>query len=573
MKTHIVWLLMALTLMLSASQVPTRAATNSTSECGAINTDTTWSLANSPYAVCVGGVTVASGTTLTLEPGVIVQFQQSASNKLNVQGALDATGTPTQPITFTGVVTTPGSWGGLNIIGTVITPALASLNNVTLDYGGINGSFGAQVYADRAVVTMTHSLIRNSAGNGLYTTPLTHFDVHTTHFVSNSLNAIQLNQPTTDLLMTDLSASGNGVDGVRVVGTTSMPGQRRWMFPGVPYIVDGPVSNVTGDVLTIDPGNELRFTSSGWLSIGGQFNAIGLPDQPITLTSQTKLPGDWRGIFVYGSAIPAVAQLDYTTVEYGGNDIHGANIEVGDGVLIARHSIIRYSSQDGVRFDANAGGSILNSQIFSNSQIVSTTYGVYNSTPTRAVLATNNWWGDANGPTSDLTACSTGHGDRVTAGVLFRPVLTDTQTTAPFPLSDAPILTLTPRRWFAPADNTTRVYFDITLRDGNGAPLPGRTVKLSTSLGTAKDGGITDLNGKTLAYLVSNSVGDADVTATLDAATTCEGACRPHQKSPSLRPSILPICCPMRPPRTLMATSASRPCPSWPASRRRFKPG
>ena len=222
--------------------------------------------------------------------------------------------------------------------------------------------------------------------------------------------------------------------------------------------------------------------------------------------------------------------MDYTTVEYGGNDIHGANIEVGDGVLIAHHSIIRYSSQDGVRFDANAGGSILNSQIFSNSQIVSTTYGVYNFTPTRAVLVTNDWWGDANGPTSDLAACSTGHGDRVTAGVLFRPVLTDTQTTTPFPLSDAPILTLTPCRWFAPADNTTRVYFDITLRDGNGAPLPGRTVKLSTSLGTATDGGITDLNGKTLAYLVSNSVGDADVTATLDAATTCEGALSPTSK-------------------------------------------
>ena len=278
MKTYIVWLLMALTLVLSTSQVPTRAATNSTSESGTINTDTTWSLANSPYVVCVGGVTVASGATLTLEPGVVVQFQQSASNKLNVQGALDATGTPTQPITFMGVVTTPGSWGDLNIIGTVITPALASLSNVTLDYGGINGSFGAQVYADRAVVTMTHSLIRNSAGNGLYTTLHTLFDVHSTHFFSNSLNAIQLNQPTTDLLMTDLSASGNGVDGVRVVGTTPMPGQRRWMFPGVPYIVDGPVSNVAGDVLTIDPGNELRFTSSGWLSIGGQLNAIGLPD-------------------------------------------------------------------------------------------------------------------------------------------------------------------------------------------------------------------------------------------------------------------------------------------------------
>ena len=77
------------------------------------------------------------------------------------------------------------------------------------------------------------------------------------------------------------------------------------------------------------------------------------------------------------------------------------------------------------------------------------------------------------GRQSDTAACSTGQGDKVTNGVLFRPVLTDTLTTRAFPLSDAPILTLTPRRWFAPADGTTKVYFDITLRDANGAPAAG----------------------------------------------------------------------------------------------------
>ena len=79
-------------------------------------------------------------------------------------------------------------------------------------------------------------------------------------------------------------------------------------------------------------------------------------------------------------------------------------------------------------------------------------------------------------------------------------------------------MTLTPRRWFAPADNLTRIYFDITVRDGNGAPIPGRTVRLTTSLGAVTDGGITDPNGKTLAFLTSTSVGDAVVTASLDVA-------------------------------------------------------
>ena len=131
-----------------------------------------------------------------------------------------------------------------------------------------------------------------------------------------------------------------------------------------------------------------------------------------------------------------------------------------------------------------------------------------------------------------LTACSSGHGDKVTNGVLFRPVLTDTLTTRAFPLSDAPILTLTPRRWFAPADGTTKVYFDITLRDANGAPLPGRTVNLlSSSLGTPTSGGITDLNGKTLAYLVSSTCGRGQRQGVARSApAACEGAMSPTAK-------------------------------------------
>jgi hypothetical protein len=96
---------------------------------------------------------------LTIDPGVTVQFDAIAGNKLNVQGALVANGTVTQTITLTGVVTSPGSWGGISAIGTAATPAHVNLNYVTLDYGGASGSYGAQLFADQAVVSITHSLI------------------------------------------------------------------------------------------------------------------------------------------------------------------------------------------------------------------------------------------------------------------------------------------------------------------------------------------------------------------------------------------------------------------------------
>jgi hypothetical protein len=447
---------------------------------------------------------------------------------VNYGGALSAIGTLTQPITLTGVVAAPGSWGGIAAVATV-TPSLINLSYVTLEYGGINSTYGAQLYADQAVVTITYSLIRNGDSHGVYiayNNPQA--NIHDTSFISNTRHAIQLDQPKTDIVMSGLSASGNGVNGVFIAGTTQMNGRRQWANAGIPYVIDAPVIMVAGDALAIEPGSELQFTAAGKLDILGEFKAIGLPNAPITLTGQIKTPGAWQGLIVHGAvADQAIAQLDYVTVEYGGSGSNGANIEVlSGGQLVARHSLIRYSSKDGVRNSgSNTSVSVLNSQIFSN-----TLYGVRNQLFASAILATNNWWGEANGPTSDLAACSTGQGDKVTSGVLFRPVLTDALTTRPFPLSDAPILTLTPRRWFAPADGTTKVYFDITLRDANGAPLPGRVVKLGSSLGTATDGGITDLNGKTLAYLVSGTVGEANVKASLDALAACEGALSPTAK-------------------------------------------
>jgi hypothetical protein len=111
---------------------------------------------------------------------------------------------------------------------------------------------------------------------------------------------------------------------------------------------------------------------------------------------------------------------------------------------------------------------------------------------------------------------------------LFLPFAAAQNLTQTFPLSSYPSMTLSPWRWYAPADGTTRIYFDITLRDGNGLPLPGRVVNLTSTRGIVKDGGITDANGKTLAYLTSATVGNAQVTASLSGLSACEGAVSPE---------------------------------------------
>ena len=187
--------------LLFGSRTPTpAAATAATVVCGTISAITAWTVISSPYQVCFGGVTVGPTATLTIQPGVTVQFQQGVNAKLYVQDGLSAIGTVTQPITFTGVVTTPGSWGGLSADNTIITPALINLSYVTLEDGG-GGSSKGQLIVDRAVVTMTHSLVRNGGSNGLhFTASALGFNVQTTSFISNTLNAIQIDYPVSDLL-------------------------------------------------------------------------------------------------------------------------------------------------------------------------------------------------------------------------------------------------------------------------------------------------------------------------------------------------------------------------------------
>lgn len=511
-------LLLGLAAVLGASRV---AGATSTPTCGSLS-DATWTPAGSPYVVCATGAVIPAGATITVQPGVVVQFQPGGGNVLAVQGTLVAVGLPDQPITFTGATASPGSWGGLSIDGSTMTPAVATLRSVVVEYGGVNGSYGAAISVDRGVLTLAHAIVRNSAGSGVYVTTRATPAVDAVDFTGNGLDALRLVDPSGDLPLTNLTASGNGLDAIHVTGlNTHVAGQRRWMAPGLPWIVDTILSNANGDLLTIDPGNEFRFGTNYGFQIAGRLDAVGTPTQPIVMKPQTPGPGGWRGILVDGGGQIAISHLEYVTLEDGGGDIAGANLEVMNGQVIASHDVIRGGRLDGVLVDSNGTVSIQNSQVTGNG-----TYGIENHQPSRSVLATDNWWGDPSGPQSDLPTCPSGTGQRITAGVVFRPVLTDPAGTVPVPLSAVPMLTMEPRRWFVPADGQSRLYVDLTLRDGNGSPLAGRTVRLTSTLGTVVDGGITDADGKTLAYVTASSAGDATLQASLDAAT-CENALSP----------------------------------------------
>ena len=79
---------------------------------GIIDSDTTWTLAGSPYII-TGSVLVMEGATLTIDPGVEVRFD--GSYRLQIEGQLIAIGTASNLIRFTSNLTPQqvGDWIGI----------------------------------------------------------------------------------------------------------------------------------------------------------------------------------------------------------------------------------------------------------------------------------------------------------------------------------------------------------------------------------------------------------------------------------------------------------------------------
>lgn len=144
---------------------------------GDISSDTEWALSLSPYTV-TGDITIAEGVTLTVAPGVVVQFANASSASegysIIVEGALTAIGSEGQPIVFTSKDTsrywefieftgTSAPWDDTSHTGSI-------LDHCIVEYGG-NGSDGthgqAAILGTSAAVSIRDSIVRYSDSNGI----------------------------------------------------------------------------------------------------------------------------------------------------------------------------------------------------------------------------------------------------------------------------------------------------------------------------------------------------------------------------------------------------------------------
>lgn len=257
---------------------------------GIIDTDTTWTLAGSPYII-TDTVIIQPSVTLTVEAGVEVQAEPGKG--MIVNGALVAVGTPNQPITFTSTTETgPGDWYGIIFDGWQ-SPASAHLSNVVIQYG----DFGIGMYYMGPTAIIENTVVRDNM-----------FFPMATDFQSLS-----------HLVMTDTVFSNNGTNRIEIESSPLIDNVTLRPYPGIEgyQFYDNSSSVIVvpqGMTLTMEAGTTLMMPANSSLFVSGYLDAPGTITQPITFTSAANSgPGGWGNITI---ATSGTAVLKHATVQH-----------------------------------------------------------------------------------------------------------------------------------------------------------------------------------------------------------------------------------------------------------------
>jgi hypothetical protein len=154
----------------------------------ALDGNHTWSDLGVPYRM--SNRLWVKDASLTLEPGVVMEFENGTGIRVGDtdQSTLIAVGTPTNPITFTGVTKVAGAWEKIDFHFT--KSPLNEISHAIIEYGGNPGSDGVVYMWAKPVVKVTNVSFSDIGSCALYAAPYTSNPNENLTYENNTLNNV-----------------------------------------------------------------------------------------------------------------------------------------------------------------------------------------------------------------------------------------------------------------------------------------------------------------------------------------------------------------------------------------------
>ena len=344
-------------------------------------------------------ITISTGSTLAIDPGVIIKFIDINDSYLRINGTLLAQGTEEEPIVFTEI--DDDEYGGdTNNNGTATLPAVrnwqgiivseSSGNTSVIDqcffrYGGYSGDEAIMIENSEPVISNNH-FYKNGIGvsiNGYQNSP----QISNNTFEEDTFAPIQVSLGT-EPSFTGNTYTNNTYDAISIITTTysdpSYQLSRRNIagIQNVPYIIGADLTLAASSTLTIDPGVVIKFTdiNDSYLRINGTLIAQGIESDPIIFTEidddtfggdtnnngtdTSPTLGHWQGI-AFNADSGNTSLIDYCQFRYGGYSAEEAIMILGSNPTITNTAF--YQNGGGIRVSSTSDLTLTNNSFEENS--------------------------------------------------------------------------------------------------------------------------------------------------------------------------------------------------------------
>jgi hypothetical protein len=287
----------------------------------------------------VDGELDIKAVTLTIEPGVTIQFTQNSSLRALDFGAIKANGTSAKPILFTGAQNTKGFWKGLIFESTNNTDN--QLEYCTIEYAGNASAYSTTIkgavlagnfFSKPVLLSMKNVTLQNNANNALYIDDQATLSALDNCTFKGNDTPIKAMEEGVNSIDNDNIFTGNTNDLVEwaVYGGGEIATNTTARFLAIPYRFTSDVLTVAkGSTLTIAAGTKIQMAQNGLFSAynGGIINMEGTSAQPISFDGVQKTRGFWKGIVSYGAG--SSVTMKYVNVNDGGDILSGTNAMIG----------------------------------------------------------------------------------------------------------------------------------------------------------------------------------------------------------------------------------------------------